>query len=139
MEKLNEDVLKFCQQITEEWEKKEKDDRLIFKVGRKYKHTGDYCYTITLDDEDIDYLYQKYSKKLHQELLKNVELMNERYGDAKGKISLKTSKEIVVEMLQKLHTFNQLNNQKVKLIGDVFNVDAEEYCSEYGITYNIVK
>lgn len=43
------------------------------------------------------------------------------------------------ELLYSLHRFNQLNNRIVQQIGQVFNFDAEKYCSSQGIIYNIIE
>ena len=41
----------------------------------------------------------------------------------------------VVELLRSLHAFNKLDATTISIITDVFSVDAEEICREYGITY----
>ncbi len=35
----------------------------------------------TLDDEDLEYLYNKYSKKLESEMLQNIEKVKDNYKD----------------------------------------------------------
>ena len=46
---------------------------------------------------------------------------------------------IIKTLLNDLHKVNQLNNKIVKQLGKMFNFDAEKYCSDYGIIYNIVE
>ena len=46
---------------------------------------------------------------------------------------------IVKILIASLHTCNQLDNVKVRQIGEMFNFDCKKYCSDFGITYNIIK
>ena len=41
----------------------------------------------------------------------------------------------ILRLLQDLSAFNELNERIVKVISDVFKVDAEEICRKNGITY----
>jgi len=42
----------------------------------------------------------------------------------------------ITQLLSDLSAFNKLDAQIVKIISDVFEVDAVEICRENGITYN---
>jgi len=50
----------------------------------------------------------------------------------------KKMKELL-EILLKLHAFNKLTDVKVEELSEEFKIDTKIICSEYGITYNIVK
>ena len=46
-------------------------------------------------------------------------------------------KDKIVKLLSDLAAFNKLDATIVQLISDIFKVDAEQLCHDYGITYRI--
>lgn len=83
---MDKGILDFCNKRKEQIEAGIEKDNIRFILA--YKESGPMFFQphgpmslITLDEEDIQHLYEKYSKRLSQEMQDNIEAVKKAYGE----------------------------------------------------------
>lgn len=83
---MDNGILDFCNKRKEQIESKPEKDNISFILAYRESHSMFYSphgpiRLIVLDEEDIQRLYEKYSKRLSKEMQDNIEAVKKAYGE----------------------------------------------------------